>query len=198
MSQKIRRSWGRQIDEKMVFCFYHFKGAKDMDQVKIGKFIAQLRHEGNMTQEELGKKLGVTNKTISRWENGNYMPDIETLKLLSEVFRISINELLCGEKLTDANFRKKADENIAAVYRDSSFTVKEQSAYWKRKWLKEHIALIVSCGLITICLFFWAWYMFLPWLCGACPLLCLTVYALLHNRMMIYIEDRIYPESGAK
>lgn len=169
-----------------------------MDQVKIGKFIAQLRHEGNMTQEELGKKLGVTNKTISRWENGNYMPDIEMLKLLSKVFRISINELLCGERLSDANFREKADETIAAVYRGSSFTVKEQSAYWKRKWLKEHIALIVSCGFITIGLFFWAWYMFLPWLCGACPLLCLVAYAILHNRMMVCIENKIHPGSTTK
>lgn len=169
-----------------------------MDQVKIGKFIAQLRHEGNMTQEEPGQKLGVTNKTISRWENGSYMPDIETLKLLGEVLNISINELLCGERLCDADFRERADENIAAVYRNSSFTVKEQSAYWKRKWLKERIALIVFCGLILIGLFLWAWYMFLPWLCGACPLLCLVAYVILHNRMMIYIENKIYPESKTK
>lgn len=53
-----------------------------MDQVKIGKFIAELRRENQMTQEALGEKIGVTNKTISRWENGNYMPDIEMLQLL--------------------------------------------------------------------------------------------------------------------
>ena len=48
-----------------------------MDQMKTGKFIAALRKEKGMTQEKLGEKLGVTNKTVSRWENGNYMPDIE-------------------------------------------------------------------------------------------------------------------------
>ena len=57
-----------------------------MDQVKIGKFIAKLRNENNLTQEALGEKLGVTNKTISRWENGHYLPDIEMLQLLSKEF----------------------------------------------------------------------------------------------------------------
>lgn len=50
-----------------------------MDQAKVGKFIAQLRKEQGLTQEALGERLGVTNKTVSRWENGNYMPDIELL-----------------------------------------------------------------------------------------------------------------------
>ena len=52
-----------------------------MNPVKIGKFIAELRRKNGLTQEALGEKLGVTNKTISRWENGNYMPDIEMLQL---------------------------------------------------------------------------------------------------------------------
>ena len=47
-----------------------------MDQIKIGKFIAALRKEKGLTQEKLGEKLGVTNKTVSRWENGNYMPGL--------------------------------------------------------------------------------------------------------------------------
>ena len=55
-----------------------------MDQVKVGKFIAALRKEQGLTQEALGQRLGVTNKTVSRWENGNYMPDIELLIPLGE------------------------------------------------------------------------------------------------------------------
>ena len=63
-----------------------------MDQKRIGRFIAQLRKEAAMTQEELGSAIGVTNKTISRWENGNYMPDIVLMKELCDVFRlISMN-----------------------------------------------------------------------------------------------------------
>ncbi len=55
-----------------------------MDQIRIGKFIAALRKEKGMMQEQLGEKFGATNKTISRWENGNYMPDVEMLSHLSK------------------------------------------------------------------------------------------------------------------
>ena len=96
-----------------------------MDQVKIGKFIASLRKQAELTQEELGEKLGVTNKTISRWENGNYMPDIEMLQLLAKEFHVNINEILAGERMSDAEFRKKADENIIAVSKSSAFSFEE-------------------------------------------------------------------------
>ncbi len=78
-----------------------------MDLVKIGKFIAKLRKDRNMTQEQLGEALGVTNKTVSRWENGNYMPSIEMLQLLSQTFAVSINELLSGEYIPDEDFRRQ-------------------------------------------------------------------------------------------
>ena len=72
-----------------------------MDTLKIGKFIALKRKEKNMTQEELARILGVTNKTVSRWENGNYMPDLSLLKPLSEELGITLNELLSGEKIEE-------------------------------------------------------------------------------------------------
>ena len=87
-----------------------------MNQIKIGKFIAALRKEKGMTQEQLGEKLGVTNKTVSRWENGNYMPDVEMLSLLSEEFGVSINELISGERIMAEDFRKAADSNLVASY----------------------------------------------------------------------------------
>lgn len=85
-----------------------------MDQIKIGKFIAELRKGKNLSQAELGAKLGVTNKTISRWENGNYMPDISLMLIISQEFEISINELISGEQLDDEQFRQHADNNITA------------------------------------------------------------------------------------
>ena len=69
-----------------------------MDTVKTGKFIAQLRHEQGLTQQQLADKLGVTDKTISRWENANYMPDISMLQELSAVLGVNESELLCGER----------------------------------------------------------------------------------------------------
>jgi len=65
-------------------------GGNTVNQEKIGKFIAHLRKEKKMTQQELGEKVGVTNKTISRWENGDYMPDLSLLKPLSKEPSISI------------------------------------------------------------------------------------------------------------
>ncbi len=64
----------------------------------IGQFLKELRKEKGMTQEELGKAIGVTNKTISKWENGNYMPPIDVFVMLSELYGVSINEILTGKR----------------------------------------------------------------------------------------------------
>lgn len=86
-----------------------------MDTQKIGRFLKELRKENNMTQEQLGERIGVTNKTVSRWETGNYMPPIECLKLLSDIYQISINEILSGEKLDDEKYKEAAEENITTA-----------------------------------------------------------------------------------
>ena len=71
-----------------------------MNQEKIGKFIAELRKEKNMTQQELADKLEATDRAISNWENGRRLPDYTFLPLLSEVLNTSIQELLNGRKMT--------------------------------------------------------------------------------------------------
>lgn len=86
-----------------------------MDTQKIGKFLKELRKENNMTQEQLGERIGVTNKTVSRWETGNYMPPIESLKLLSDIYQISINEILSGERLTQENYQEAAEDNLTSA-----------------------------------------------------------------------------------
>lgn len=84
-----------------------------MNQEKIGKFILKLRKEKNLTQQELANKLGVTDKAISKWENGRGMPDLSLLKPLCDVFGISINDLLSGEISNEDVIIK--DENIINV-----------------------------------------------------------------------------------
>lgn len=71
-----------------------------MNQERIGKFIGELRKEKNMTQEELAEKIGVTSKSISRWENGKTMPDISMLNILATELNCTISELLNGKRLT--------------------------------------------------------------------------------------------------
>ena len=83
-----------------------------MDQKSIGIFIAQLRKEKNWSQAELGAKLGVTNKTVSRWECGNYLPDIALLLPLCQALGITINELLSAKRLDETQYRQEAEENL--------------------------------------------------------------------------------------
>lgn len=83
-----------------------------MNQEKIGKFIKKLRKEKKLTQSELATKLGVTDKSISNWENGKNMPDLSLFKPLCEILGITINDLISGEKLNKDNYQEKFEENI--------------------------------------------------------------------------------------
>lgn len=86
-----------------------------MDTKMVGSFLKKLRKENNMTQEQLGERIGVTNKTVSRWETGNYMPPVESLILLSDIYGISINEILAGKRLEMDELKEVADENVTKV-----------------------------------------------------------------------------------
>lgn len=83
-----------------------------MNQERVGKFIAECRKQKKMTQSELGEKLGVTEKSISNWENGRNMPDLSLFKPLCETLHITINDLMSGEKIDKENYQKRFEENI--------------------------------------------------------------------------------------
>ena len=86
-----------------------------MNQIKIGKFIAELRKEKEMTQKELADKLGVTDRAVSKWENGRGMPDVSLLRKISEILEITVNELLSAEKIEDRDKEKMLEENYYYV-----------------------------------------------------------------------------------
>lgn len=182
--------WGRFLFGKRVILSLE---VINMDQIKTGKFIATLRKEKELTQEQLGEKLGVTNKTISRWENGNYMPDIEMLSLLAKEFDVSINELISGERLLLDDFKKAADNNLVTALNNSTFTLKEKIAFFKKKWLREHIATIILCVVVWIGIMFWvALNNSYPLLGAIGSILAVLFYVVLYNRMMIYVENNAY------
>lgn len=83
-----------------------------MNQEKIGKFILELRKEKKMTQQELALKIGVTDRAISKWENGRGMPDLSLMKPLCDELGISINELISGEKINKKEYQDRFEENI--------------------------------------------------------------------------------------
>ena len=89
-----------------------------MNQEKIGKFIAEKRKERNLTQEQLAEKLGVTNRSISNWENGKNMPDLSLFKPLCNELNISINELMRGEIIDNKNYINVLEENIVDMVSD--------------------------------------------------------------------------------
>lgn len=86
-----------------------------MDQVKIGKFIAQLRREKDMTQRQLAETLGVSDKTVSKWETGKGLPDAGYMSPLSDLLGITVNELLTGERIPDTEYQARAEETMIAL-----------------------------------------------------------------------------------
>ena len=87
-----------------------------MNQITIGKYISQKRHELNLTQEELAEKLGVSNKTISKWENGKCMPDYSIIQNLCDTLHTTLAELMDGED-ADSSVRVYDDNQILDLLR---------------------------------------------------------------------------------
>lgn len=83
-----------------------------MDQEKIGKFIAQCRKKNNLTQMQLAEKLNITDRAISKWENGKSMPDSSIMLELCNELKISVNELLSGEMIEMGDYNRIAEENL--------------------------------------------------------------------------------------
>lgn len=86
---------------------------------KIGKFIAQVRNQMGLTQKELAEKIGVSDKTVSKWECGKSMPDISYLDALCKALSINMNELISGQRLTETDYSSKAEENIMALMKEN-------------------------------------------------------------------------------
>ena len=89
-----------------------------MDQVKIGKFISDERKAKGYTQKQLSELLGISDKTISKWERGNGFPEASLLLPLCNELEITVNELLTGERISQQNYKKKAEENMVNMIRE--------------------------------------------------------------------------------
>ena len=89
-----------------------------MDQVKIGKFIAECRKKHHLTQMQLAEKLNITDRAVSKWENGKSMPDASIMLDLCSELEISVNELLSGEVVKMENYQEKAEENFVQLQKE--------------------------------------------------------------------------------
>lgn len=168
--------------------------------VELYKFCVSLQNTFSHDLSAIfagGRSIGVTNKTISRWENGNYMPDVEMLSLLSKEFGVSINELISGERLWAEDFKKAADDNLVTALNNSTFTLKEKIVFFKKKWLHEHISTIVLCVVAWIGVIIWTAVKLrgsdsYPLLGAIGSMLAILFYVVLYNRMMVYVENHAY------
>ena len=88
-----------------------------MNQTTIGSYIAKKRREKNLTQEQLAEKLGVSNKTISKWENGKCMPDYSIIEQLCKELSVTLSELMDGEDAAEDSVRVYDDEQILDLLR---------------------------------------------------------------------------------
>ena len=107
-----------------------------MDQIKIGKFIAERRKSKKLTQFQLAEKLNITDRAISKWENGKSMPDSGIMLDLCKELEISVNELLSGEMIDMKDYDKKAEENL--------YNLNKSNEHKKK--------LLIRCGIIMILL----------------------------------------------
>ena len=88
-----------------------------MDQVKIGKFIADCRKKANLTQMQLAEKLGITDRAISKWETGKSLPDSSLMLSLCDILGITVNDLLSGEVIEMDNYNKELENNLLELVR---------------------------------------------------------------------------------
>ena len=94
-----------------------------MEQIKIGKFIAECRKKKNLTQAQLAEKLNITDRAISKWETGKGMPDSSIMLELCNELNISVNELLSGEMIDMKNYNRKADENLIKLQKQKEYGI---------------------------------------------------------------------------
>ena len=98
-----------------------------MNQIEIGKFIAECRKSKHMTQNQLAEMLNTTNKSVSKWENGSCLPDASLYEPLCDILDITINELFAGQKIKDEDYKKIADANLLRMLKYKLYQLSDKS-----------------------------------------------------------------------
>ena len=122
-----------------------------MDQLKIGKFIAECRKQKGLTQMQLSEKLGITDKAISKWERGISMPDASIMLEVCGILGISVNELLCGEKINMGNNDQKNEQLLLDMAKELE---RKNKTIWNAMWVIMTVSLIGLIGGLALIAFF--------------------------------------------
>ena len=121
-----------------------------MDQIKIGRFIAERRKKASLTQMQLAEKLGITDKAISKWERGIAMPDTSIMLKLCDILGISVNELLCGEKIDMENNNQKNEQLFLDMAKELE---KKNKTVWTSMWIIMGVSVIGLLGGLAVAAF---------------------------------------------
>ncbi len=108
-----------------------------MDQIKIGRFIAEVRKARNITQKQLADMLSISDKTVSKWECGKGLPEVSLMLPLCDALQITVNDLLTGARVSEMDYQKKAEENMMHLLKENQEN-------------KKKMALSIVCGVITV------------------------------------------------
>ena len=103
-----------------------------MDQIKIGEFISQQRKNQNLTQAALAERLGITDRAVSKWERGKGLPDVSLMLELCEILDITVNELLCGEKISMENNNQKNEQLLVDMAKELE---QKNKIIWRNMWI---------------------------------------------------------------
>ena len=122
-----------------------------MDQLKIGKFIAECRKQKGLTQLQLSEKLGITDKAISKWERGISMPDASIMLEVCDILGISVNELLSGEKINMENNDQKNEQLLLDMAKELE---RKNKTIWNAMWVIMTVSLIGLIGGLALIAFF--------------------------------------------
>ena len=121
-----------------------------MDQVKIGKFIAECRKGKNLTQMQLAEKLNITDRAVSKWERGKALPDSSIMLELCDILCISVNELLSGEKINMENSNQKNEELLLEMAKELE---KKNKTIWTAMWAIMIVSMIALIAGLFIAAF---------------------------------------------
>ena len=121
-----------------------------MNQIKIGRFIAECRKKLNLTQMQLAEKLDITDKAVSKWERGVAMPDTSIMLELCDILCISVNELLIGEKINMENNNQKNEQLLMDMARELE---KKNKTIWSSMWAIMIVSMAVLLAGIFIASF---------------------------------------------
>lgn len=120
-----------------------------MDQIRIGKFIAETRKSKKLTQRQLADALSISDKTISKWECGKGLPEVSLMLPLCNALEITVNDLLSGEKISKADYQRKAEGNMMNLMKENEENRKRMAL----SIITSIITIIAVCSLIVIASF---------------------------------------------